>query len=58
MCQDALLAHLDAVLLFALDLTVKDLLDAEKLIHEDTLSARNFILYQRMTDAACKTKYN
>ena len=45
------------VLLSALDLTVKDLLEAGKLIHEDTLAARNFILYHRMTDTVARPKY-
>ena len=57
-CQVTLLAHLDAVLLLAFDLTIKDLLENEKLIHEDTLAGRNFILRSRMTGAACECEYN
>lgn len=57
-CQNTMLARLDDVLLLAFDLTIKDLLENEKLIHEDTLAGRNFILYSRMTTAACGSEYN
>ena len=49
---EALLLHLDRIMIFSFDLTISDLLDSGFLIDPETTAARNALLYAHAADPA------